>query len=97
FPSQIEEVLMRMSEIGTNYQIVVEKAGALDKITVKTEVTPEIFSDDSRHMNALRERIKDNLRASISISPHVELHEAGILPVYEGKAKRVFDHREKSQ
>lgn len=95
FPSQIEEVIMKMPEIGNNYQILVEKAGALDRITVKTEVGQAIFSDDARDMNHLRDRIKDNLKASISISPLVELHEPGVLPVYEGKAKRVMDVRER--
>ena len=93
FPSQIEEVIMKLPEIGTNYQIVVEKAGALDRITVKTEVGAEIFSDDARDLNALRNRIREHLKASISIAPVVELHEPGILPVHEGKAKRVFDER----
>jgi phenylacetate-CoA ligase len=93
FPSQIEEVIMKLPEIGTNYQIVVEKQGALDRLTVKTEVGPEIFSDDARDMNALREKIKDHLKASISISPVVELHEPGILPHFEGKGKRVYDER----
>jgi phenylacetate-CoA ligase len=96
FPSQIEEVIMRLPEIGNNYQILVEKSGALDKITVKTEVTAAIFSDDARDLNALKVRIKENLKASISISPAVELHEPGFLPVWEGKAKRVIDTREKS-
>lgn len=94
FPSQIEEVIMKIPEVGTNYQIVVEKAGALDKLTVKTEVGAEIFSDDTRDLNAIRERIKHHLKASITISPTVELHEPGMLPVHEGKAKRVFDIRE---
>ena len=67
-----------------------------DKLTVKTEVTQAIFSDDARDMNALRDRIKDNLKASISINPVVELHEPGVLPVWEGKAKRVVDTREKN-
>ena len=93
FPSQIEEVIMKLPEIGTNYQIVVEKQGALDRLTVKTEVGPEIFSDDARDMNALRQKIKDHLKASISISPVVELHEPGILPHFEGKGKRVYDER----
>lgn len=84
---------MRCPEIGTNYQIVVEKAGALDKLTVKTEVGPEIFSDDARDMNRLSRRVRDNLKASISISPAVELHEPGVLPVSEGKAVRVIDER----
>jgi phenylacetate-CoA ligase len=96
FPSQIEEVIMKMKEVGNNYQIVVEKTGALDKLTVKTEVTPEIFSDDARDLNAIREKIRENLQAYISINPFVELHEPGILPAWEGKAKRVIDTREKS-
>jgi len=95
FPSQIEEVIMGMKEVGNNYLILVEKDGALDRLTVKTEVNPDIFVDDARPLNALMERIKDTLRASISISPRVELHESGSLPVSEGKAVRVMDKRPK--
>lgn len=93
FPSQIEEIIMKMPEIGTNYQITLEKIGALDRLTVKTEVGPGVFSDDARDLNALRDRIREHLKASISISPVVELHEPGVLPVSEGKAKRVVDRR----
>ena len=93
FPSQIEEVIMKMPEVGTNYRIVVKKEGLLDRLIVQTEVGPSIFSDDARDMNALKRRIIDNLRASITISPTVELHEPGVLPVQEGKAIRVVDER----
>jgi phenylacetate-CoA ligase len=93
FPSQIEEVIMSMKEAGNNYLIVVEKEGALDRLTVKTEVGPEIFMDDARPLNALKERIRRTLQASITINPRVELHQSGSLPVSEGKAKRVQDNR----
>jgi phenylacetate-CoA ligase len=93
FPSQIEEILMRMPEIGTNYLILIEKAGALDKITVKTEVGSSIFSDDARDLNALKEKIRENIKSEVLVNPVVELHEQGILPVSEGKAKRVVDNR----
>jgi phenylacetate-CoA ligase len=95
FPSQIEEVLMRMSEVGTNWLIVVEKDGSLDRLTVKTEVQPSMFADDSRPLNALRDRVREKLSASITIGAHVELHEPGSLPISEGKAKRVVDMRPK--
>jgi len=95
FPSQIEEVIMAMKEVGNNYLIVVEKDGALDRLTVKVEVGQEIFTDDSRPLNMLKDKIKENLQVSISISPHVELHEHGSLPVSEGKAVRVKDTRPK--
>jgi phenylacetate-CoA ligase len=95
FPSQIEEVIMNMKEIGNNYLIVVEKEGSLDRLTVKTEVNQDIFMDDSRPLNALKERIARTLQVSISINPKVELHENGSLPVSEGKAVRVIDKRPK--
>jgi phenylacetate-CoA ligase len=95
FPSQIEEVIMGMKEVGNNYLIVVEKEGALDRMTVKTEIGPDIFMDDTRPLNALKEKIKETLQASISISPKVELHESGSLPITEGKAVRVKDTRPK--
>ena len=95
FPSQIEEVIMSMKEVGNNYLIVVEKDGALDKLIVKTEVSAEIFFDDTRPLNSLKEKIKETLRASISINPKVELQESGSLPVSEGKAVRVMDKRPK--
>jgi phenylacetate-CoA ligase len=95
FPSQVEEVLMRMPEIGTNWLIVVSKEGALDRLTVKTEVQPSMFSDDTRPLYALRDRVKEKLHACLSIGAHVELHEPGSLPISEGKAKRVIDERPK--
>jgi phenylacetate-CoA ligase len=95
FPSQIEEVIMGIKEVGNNYLIVVEKDGVLDRLTVKTEVGPDIFMDDARPLNALKEKIRKTLQASITINPKVELHESGTLPVSEGKAQRVRDSRPK--
>jgi len=95
FPSQIEEVIMAMKEVGNNYLIVVEKEGVLDRLTVQTEVTAESFMDDTRPLNALKEKIRRTLQASITINPRVELHGSGYLPVSEGKAVRVKDNRPK--
>ncbi len=93
FPSQIEEVVMKVPEAGNNYRIVVRKKGTLDVLIVELEIGPEILSDDTRDLYALKERLVDALKASISIKPVVELHEPGQLPVQEGKAIRVVDER----
>jgi phenylacetate-CoA ligase len=93
FPSQIEEVLMSMKEVGNNYLIVLEKEGVLDRLIVKVEAGPGIFTDDARPMNAIKEKIRKTLQAMITVNPRVELHESGSLPVSEGKAKRVQDNR----
>ncbi|NLM01272.1 MAG: phenylacetate--CoA ligase [Treponema sp.] len=95
FPSQIEEVLLKMHGVGANYLIVVEKHGLLDKLTVQCEVTPEIFADDARVLNNLKDKIKAEVSALISINPSVELKEPGSMPIAEGKAKRVEDKRPK--
>jgi phenylacetate-CoA ligase len=95
FPSQIEEVVMAMPEVGNNYLIEVNKEAEMDRVTVKVEVTEGIFSDDARPMNALREKIRRQLQASITVNAKVELCESGWLPVSEGKAKRVIDNRPK--
>ncbi|MDR0382772.1 MAG: phenylacetate--CoA ligase [Spirochaetaceae bacterium] len=96
FPSQIEEVVMGMKEVGNNYLIIVEKDGFLDRLTVKTEVNAETFKDDSRKLNALREKIRHTLQTTITVNPRVELVESNSLPVSEGKAKRVLDSRPRS-
>jgi phenylacetate-CoA ligase len=93
FPSQIEEALMKMPEMGTNYQIVVDKKESLDKVTIKTEVNSALFKDDMRALDALKKRIGETIKSQILINPVIELHEPGMLPVYEGKTKRVFDNR----
>jgi len=95
YPSQIEEVIMRIPQVGTNYQIYLEKEGTLDRLIVKVEIYSKMFRGDLSEIDALKARIIDDLRASIIIHPVVELHEPGSLPVFEGKAKRVVDNRVK--
>ncbi len=95
FPSQIEEVLMRMPEVGNNYQIQVEKVGALDRLIVKIEIYSKMFSGEIKQLENLKIKIQQELRASIVIKAMVELHEPGSLPTFEGKAKRVIDNRPK--
>lgn len=93
FPSQIEDVLMKAPEVGTNYLIQIEKRGSLDRLTVKTEIYAKLFTGDAHTLEDLRERVGESLRSAILVKPVVELHEPGSLPVSEGKAKRVLDLR----
>ena len=93
FPSQVEEVVMKIPEAGNNYRILVRKKGTLDVLLVQLEVGPEVLTDDTRDLYALKSRLSEALKASISINPIVEFHEPGQLPVQEGKAIRVVDER----
>lgn len=95
FPSQIEEVLMSIPEVGTNYQIHLTRREGLDRLTVKVEIYSKLFTGDLSQLDTLKAKINDKLRASITINSRIELHEPGALPAFEGKAKRVVDEREK--
>lgn len=93
FPSQIEEALLRVEGTAPHYMIEVDRPGALDQITVRVEVRPESFSDKMSEMQRLRERISHEIRAITTIQMVVELVEPQSIPRFEGKAKRVVDHR----
>jgi len=95
FPSQIEEILMQIPEVGTNYQIYVDKKGSLDRLIVKVEIYPKMFLGEASQLDALKNKIKEELRSSIVINAVIELHEPGALPISEGKAQRVVDQRSK--
>ena len=95
FPSQIEEVLMAIPEVGNNYQIYLTRRAGLDRLVVKVEIYSKLFTGDLSQLDAIKGMIKDRLRASITINANIELHEPGDLPAFEGKAKRVVDEREK--
>lgn len=94
YPSQIEGIIMNIPEVGTNYQICLEKQGSLDRITIKTEIYGKLFTGDVKTLERLKKNIAEQLKASIIVNPVIELHEPGGLPVQEGKAQRVFDNRE---
>ncbi len=96
YPSQIEEVLMKMPQVGSNYVIILSKKGSLDKLSVRIEVNPELFLGDLRQLTQLKETIIKKLREEILINPLVELVEPGSLPASQGKAVRVIDNRDKT-
>jgi len=90
FPQQIERVLMGIKAVAQNYQIVLE---AYDRITVRVEITKDLFDGRVEHLVNLRNEIAEKLRSEILVRPKVELLEPGTLPVTEGKATRVIDKR----
>jgi phenylacetate-CoA ligase len=95
YPSQVEQVLMGIPEVGNNWVMVLTKKADLDKMTIRVEIKPEAFTGDPRQLQALRERIVHAVKGEILINPIVELLEPGSLPEMVGKAKRVIDERPK--
>lgn len=93
YPSQIEAVLFEIEGTKPHYQIVVERDGRLDKITVLVEVIESIFFDEMKKQRQMIEEIKRRLATELGIGVDVKLVEEKTLERSEGKAKRVVDKR----
>ena len=94
FPSQIEEVILSFNELGPHYEIIVEREGYLDKLTVRVELNIETdsFSELERIANSVRNKIK----VILGLDAKIKLESPNTLQRFEGKAKRVKDLRSKS-
>lgn len=93
FPSQIEEVLLQVPEIGSHYEILVERKNRLDVMTIRVELIEERLLDSYERLSALEERIKEGLQSQLGLSTRVRLVAPSSLQRFEGKAKRVTDLR----
>lgn len=93
FPSQIESVLLEMSETEPHYLLIVEREGNLDILKLLVEVQEQFFSDEIRELEALKKKIRNNIQSTLGISVDVKLVEPKTIERTAGKAKRVIDNR----
>jgi phenylacetate-CoA ligase len=93
FPSQVEHVLMSIEGVEPHYQIVVEREGNLDTMTVQVEVSERIFSDEIRVLENLSRSIEAEIKDMLGVTSKVKLVEPKTIQRSEGKAQRVIDKR----
>lgn len=93
FPSQIESVLLEMSETEPHYLLIVEREGTLDTLKLMVEVQEQFFSDEIKVLEALRRKITQKLQSTLGISVDVKLVEPKTIERTAGKARRVIDNR----
>jgi phenylacetate-CoA ligase len=88
FPTQIEELILRDPRLAPQYQIKLERAGALDSMTVVVEpgVGVETAGDAPQ---ILRDRIK----TLVGVTTTIDVVPSGTIPQSQGKARHVFDSR----
>jgi phenylacetate-CoA ligase len=94
FPSQIEEVLLKVEGIEPHYQILVERREQLDSLEVQVEMNERLFSDQIKVLERFESEIGEALYAALGIQVKVKLVEPKSLPRSESKAKRVVDKRQ---
>jgi phenylacetate-CoA ligase len=93
FPSQVEAALLAVEGTLPHYQIVLTRRKGLDQMEVQVEVTPEVFSDKVRALEALQAKLEKTLENTLSLRADVTLVEPHTIERSQGKAKRVFDNR----
>lgn len=94
FPSQIEEVLLRISEgVTPNYQIIVGRENNTDTLDINVEMTEKLFADDVKSIEKIEKKIVSDLRSVLGIGAKVHLVNPKTIARSEGKAKRVIDNR----
>lgn len=93
FPSQIEEVLVRIEGTEPHYRIVIDRVGSLDVLEVLVEMNEKMISDEIKELEQVELKIKSEIESLLGIKVGVKLVEPKTITRSEGKAKRVFDKR----
>ena len=95
FPSQIEEVLLKVSgeDITPNYQIIIDRVNNTDTFDINVEMSEKLLSDDVKSVVMIEKDIVEKLRSTLGIGVKVHLVNPKSIERSEGKAKRVIDKR----
>ena len=80
FPKQVEQALMEIPGVGSNYQIIIEEIDGVKEVTINVEASEGVTG----YM------VEKHLKEALGFSPKGDVFPLGKLPRQEGKAKRVF-------
>ena len=84
FPSQIEELILRIPGLSPHYVLELSKQGPLDHLTVLVEGREDAGG-----------RLQHDIKSNIGVSSEVKIVGTGTIERSIGKAKRVIDKRPK--
>ena len=80
FPRQVEQVLMQIPGVGSNYQMIIEEKDGVRDLRVNVEAENGVTGYI----------VEKALKEALGFSPKGDVYKIGELPRQEGKAKRVF-------
>jgi phenylacetate-CoA ligase len=90
YPSQIEAVLIGRPHLAPHYQLVVQRSGSLDEVTLEVEAAFGLAADQ---FDALARDVAHHVKVMVGITVDVEVKPPGGIPRSQGKAVRVRDLR----
>ena len=92
FPSQIEELILRIQGLSPHYRLELTREGHLDSLTVHVESVGETPASEESRRRAAGE-LAHCVKAHIGITVAVTVHQPGALERSTGKAQRLVDSR----
>lgn len=91
FPSQIEEVILSVEEIGPHYEIIVTRKDHADRLAIRVELLKA--TDSYKELEEIDKKIRAKLRLVLGLDAKISLESPNTLQRFEGKAQRVKDMR----
>lgn len=91
FPGQIEEVVLSVEGLGPHYEIIVERDGYSDKLTVRVELLQA--TDSFAVLEKIEKTVRNKLKIVLGLDAKIKLESPNTLARFEGKAKRIKDLR----
>ncbi|TAL84171.1 MAG: phenylacetate--CoA ligase [Candidimonas sp.] len=96
FPTQVEELVLKVPELAAQYQLVLTRNGNMDELEIVTELRSEHDQLTSAGRDAVGATLRAAIKTYIGISTRVTVQGAGqIERTLTGKARRVIDKRAK--
>jgi len=92
FPSQIEELLLKLPGVAPHYQLELTREAHLDQLAVKVECLESIAADGPTR-SRLQCDLQGSIKAMIGIATQVVVCDPGSIERSTGKARRVIDKR----
>jgi len=88
YPSNVEHALLSVPQAAPHYQLIVERPGAMDELTVQCEP-----ADTAVNAATLQTDVERVLHEQLGIRVRADVVAPGAVPRSEGKAVRVVDRR----
>jgi phenylacetate-CoA ligase len=92
FPTQIEELLLKLAGLAPHYQLEVTREAHLDRLTVMVECDTQLAGDAQQRLR-LQQELQVSIKSGVGISAHVSVCDPGAIERSGGKAQRVIDRR----
>ena len=90
FPTQIEELLLRVPALSPHFQCVLSRSGTLDEMTVRVERRRDVSQYDGGRAGQDLEQL---VKASIGVSVAVDVVSPDGIERSVGKMRRIVDER----